>query len=894
MSSTAFSATVDVRTGDGLSVGLDGETGQVLRVRIGSKDVPLLAGALGGFSVAQFSPSEKLPNLLPNGSLEEMEGDNPRGWQLTGEHVLWDSTRNHTPGGKVSGKVGLPKEANREHPANSGGLVSEPIPANPNTLYYFSAWGMIGEQGSGGKMIVHELDSELKLIPKGNDIIRHPSIWSSPNVDSYAKWVRRSCAFLTSPECRFLRVSAFVWQGWGEFWADDVQLSLMPAEEEYLKGRLDKVQDGFRQQFHLGRDRKVLMDVCYESRPGCVLVRADIRDESPPAFGRALRFTFSLPVDIKGWWWHDDIQTKKRIEGNAIYKSVETLPLLEYSVYPVASVANNYCGLALAVPMDEPRIQNFHYDSKFGLCTTFDIGLSPLTTKIGPGKASFSFLIFHHEPAWGFRAAMKRYYEFFPQFFTKRVKQEGLWFYSVPIKPIANPEDFGLAFWAGYRIYKPDRMEREYARSKGMLISTYSSPWELTLMIPREARSSYKKMLSVLQEAAQHVSDKNLEQVSWENPPPVWPRQEVAQAALNSLPVLDDERPPMFWPWRSFFLNTDADLPEPNWALTWKKYFVESFLPEVDGFYFDNVTPVQIFDYMNFRPEHFAAADIPPSFCVTTGTPALPGLFSHYEFMQWLIPDLHAQGKFVSMNLYHDAFRYFAHFGDVIGSEVGAWGVVTKRNLANVEKRERCNIKRTLAYQKPVCNLLQEGSMEFPAPDISHEQVEEYIKHHLFYGFWPGINSLGSGKQNSWESHRYFARPDQYERDRDLFKRYIPVLRRICQAGWEPVTYATTSDPEVFIERFGYWEKGNLHFTIRNSAPEERKATVKAELAKLEEGKTHDVAYLVVQEVISGARLPARASAAPGEVEFDINLKGYDTTVVSVKSESAERLPEPR
>ncbi|MBM4078850.1 MAG: hypothetical protein FJ278_04055, partial [Planctomycetes bacterium] len=697
LATVALSAPAKIGTGDGLSLTLDGDTGRIVALSSGGKDVPLLKGVPGGLSVQQFLPPDALPNLAPNGSLEEMTGGNPKGWRLTGEHVSWDATRSHTPGGKASGKVGLPKEANKDNPVSSGALESDFIPATPDALYQLSAWGMIGEGGSGGNLFVRQLDAERKILWEGKFHVQPSVGWR----EEHGQWVKKSRTFRTKPECRFLQVYANIWKGWGEFWFDDVRLVVVTSEEERLAGMAESVEGGLRQQLRLGKDKKVLLTVRYESRPDSVRVRADIRDESPPASGRALRFTFALPVDATGWWWHEDMQTKKRIAGDAVCENLVKLPPLEYSTYPLASVTSEDCGLALAVPMDEPRIQKFRYDPQLGLCTSFDIGLSPLTTKIGPGTASFSFLILRHEPAWGFRAALKRYYEFFPQFFAKKVKQEGLWFYAVPMKPIPNPEDFGLVFYEGYRAD-----ELEYARQKGILVFPYIEPWGLRQLFPeakeRENMPPYEERLRQVREWAQTPSDKK-----WE----AGPRQEVAQALLNSLPLLADGKAPFkvdkYSVWAQWWmLNTDPDLPAPNRAVTCKKYLVDPLLPKVAGIYYDSVS-VWLANYENFRPEHLACANVPPSFSAERGAPTLPGLFSHVEFTQWLTGDLHAQGKLALLNLFADGYRYFAHLGDIEGSEIGSSG--RRRDLANVESPPLCNLRRALAYQKPVCNLLQEG-----------------------------------------------------------------------------------------------------------------------------------------------------------------------------------------
>jgi hypothetical protein len=51
---------------------------------------------------------------------------------------------------------------------------------------------------------------------------------------------------------------------------------------------------------------------------------------------------------------------------------------------------------------------------------------------------------------------------------------------------------------------------------------------------------------------------------------------------------------------------------------------------------------------------------------------------------------------------------------------------------------------------------------------------------------------------------RYFSNASLYNRDRPVFKKYVPILRAINRAGWQPVTYARVlDDMAVFVERWG-------------------------------------------------------------------------------------------
>src|SRR4029079_12194377 len=114
--------------------------------------------------------------------------------------------------------------------------------------------------------------------------------------------------------------------------------------------------------------------------------------------------------------------------------------------------------------------------------------------------------------------------------------------------------------------------------------------------------------------------------------------------------------------------------------------------------------------------------------------------------------------------------------------------------------------------------------------------VEKYMKRSLAYGIFPGFFS-----HNAAEGH-YFTRPELYDRDRGLFKKYVPLCKLVAQAGWEPITAARSSDEHVHLERFG---AGNVRFlTVFNDSGERRIATISMEgeapstSRELVEGKT--------------------------------------------------------
>jgi hypothetical protein len=99
--------------------------------------------------------------------------------------------------------------------------------------------------------------------------------------------------------------------------------------------------------------------------------------------------------------------------------------------------------------------------------------------------------------------------------------------------------------------------------------------------------------------------------------------------------------------------------------------------------------------------------------------------------------------------------------------------------------------------------------------EFSHELVEKYMKRCLAYGMFPGFFS-----HNASQGH-YFTRPELYERDRDLFKKYVPLCRLVAEAGFEPITHARSSDGQIYVERFA-----NRYLTVFNDSPERRSVTI--------------------------------------------------------------------
>ena len=97
--------------------------------------------------------------------------------------------------------------------------------------------------------------------------------------------------------------------------------------------------------------------------------------------------------------------------------------------------------------------------------------------------------------------------------------------------------------------------------------------------------------------------------------------------------------------------------------------------------------------------------------------------------------------------------------------------------------------------------------------------VERYMKRTMFYGFYPSFFSADASTKH------YFKNPALYNRDRDLFKKYVPLCKLIGEAGWCPETMAHAADTNLWLEQFG-----DRYFTIFNATDKPITSSVTIEI----------------------------------------------------------------
>ncbi len=571
---------------------------------------------------------------------------------------------------------------------------------------------------------------------------------------------------------------------------------------------------------------------------------------------RAVTVLFALPLDPEGWSWGEDARQSRRVEGQSEFVntvSVRSGAAQRMSRYPFGCIWNESAGLGIGIDMDCPAQYTIGFNSGTRqFFVAYDFGISADTKKF-PNEARFKFVVFRFDPGWGFRGALQKYYEIFPDQFTKRVKQEGVWMPFTDIARVPEHKDFGFAFQEGAPNVRFDD-------ANGIYSFYYVEPMSHWLALPAGCPRTYAAAVEVLRE---NLAGKDAE-------------QRRMGAATFSSGIQDKEGQFALYlvkaPWCDggvFTLNPDPDVPT-NSATPWNKASVMRHAIEdafrnnapkenasapdagLDGVYLDSLEMSA--SELNYRRDHFGGADVPLVFD-PEGRVCQLMIFNTWEFARATALDMHARHKLMFANGALWSFSFPAPLLDVLGTEVN-W---MREGRYSPDSDAVMNFRRAMSRQKPYCLLMNTDYRKF-TPEI----VERYFERCIFYGVWPGFfDEEAASKDPYWASKSAW-----YERDRKTFKRYIPLLRKVTAAGWEPVTLARADNPAMWIERFGKADGRDCCLAVHNSSdsPQEGIIVPDAGLRELSSRKE-------VQDLVTGEKCPR------SDKGWRVRLKPYQTAL---------------
>ena len=514
---------------------------------------------------------------------------------------------------------------------------------------------------------------------------------------------------------------------------------------------------------------------------------------------RYLTLYFALPLQKKAWSWGQDIN------GSVAIPEQSARPYEENTVqYPFATLTTPEAGVALAIPLDQPRNYRLAYNEQTGLFyAAFDVALTDLTTSAGKSlnEVTCDAYVYTFDPQWGFRAALQGYYDAFPQWFTKRVKRDGGWEIERIRKPGYTHEEI-LASGCRFAWEQAPDATAVWQHQNGILNTIYISPKYMNFGMADLAPSddAARARLQALA-AGDEAEWKKIEPLQYTQNYAVTPyavqhglkayHQLLAQACLASGVWTADGKLPLDVGYRDWIgdnglsmhisSNVEPAIPHGRGQLAFDlmdaiaRSYHEKIGLAPDGWALDSYV---CDDQLDYRAENFRYASVPLTFGRDELQPVSMIRLTMASWIDALARRSRPKDEVIFGNLVGN-FTFSVPQLDIFGSEA-SW-VHDPAFL------------RAMAYHRPVTSLLYT-----PKPDLQ-------IFFDFLYGIYPGRGIVQK----------------QYEE-------VVPVLDQITPAGWEPVTRAVTDAPRVRVERFGSGDHCYLVFHNNDPAARAFQVTVDA------------------------------------------------------------------
>ena len=468
-----------------------------------------------------------------------------------------------------------------------------------------------------------------------------------------------------------------------------------------------------------------------------------------------------------------------------------SMPLVEQSE-PKFAGEDTQGGIGVGIDLKTPAFFRTGYHSGTSeLYVAVDVALtreSPITT--------INFVRFSFDPKHTFRGALDAYYRLFPSYFASRTPEQGTWMPFTRISTIPHHEDFGFKFKEGHD-------ETAWDDEHDILTFRYTEPGTWWMALPESSPFTYE---GALEEAGRLAANNNPRALALF-------KSGMHDAEGQLIGRLSTE------PWlagRKGIVWSINDMPEiegGSFSLKWnpqifERYYLQTDREILDGEYVDSAEGY-VTAPLDFKREHFAAARTPLVFTQETHQPAIFKGLVFFEYVRSISEDMRRHNKLMFANSTPYQLCWLVPWFDILGTETdwnpgGQWSPAADATML---------YRRALSGQKPYCFLMNTDFTQFP-----YELSERFMKRSLAYGMFPGFFSADAS------TNTYFSQPELYERDRPLFQKYVPLCKLIAEAGWCPLTFATSSEPSMYIERFG-----SDYFTVFNDSQESRTTILRFE-----------------------------------------------------------------
>ncbi len=573
---------------------------------------------------------------------------------------------------------------------------------------------------------------------------------------------------------------------------------------------------------------------------------------------RAVTLAYCIPLDARGWTWWDDPQHSRIIEDDDVYYNpVDNTGIYEgrgcgvtgtSSRYPMAVLTNGKRTICLAVPLAPPRLVRLaYYPAEQQLRAEFDFGLSTIPEHF-PSCADAAVMAFEAPAEQAFRQALAIYHTCYPDVFERHSPRMGIWLPFADLAPIEHPEDFGFGFHelGAVELAAEDKNHRVGS----YLYTEPQSHWQTNYKY--EGRAQYADALAQIKEDAEkgdvyawavltsgcHIENGEyqiyLEPIAWTKAVPF---------GLNPAPNIPTTDYPG-WPNRA-----QCEMKRLSEALGW----LDKPPAGLDGIYVDSIEGWS--EIHNYRKEHWRVTEYPLTFSPDTKKVCLLNLWGTYAFVKALSEQLHDKGLTLMANDMFFRYWFYAPFVDFPGREFSWFKGEAFTPLAE----ERFLFLRAMSGRKPYLMLMNDNFE-------NGGHMEQYFQRCLFYGVFPSMFYAHDGV-----SAAYWTTPRFYDRDRELFKKYIPLVKHVAEAGWEPLTMAHAEPEDVRVERYGKTVQTGLYFTVHN--PDDSAREVRLALDKKALGLSRKAVFT---ELMSG--LPIKKSL--NRITLSLPANGYAVVVV--------------
>lgn len=577
------------------------------------------------------------------------------------------------------------------------------------------------------------------------------------------------------------------------FDAQPVALGDLPRHEAgFLVRDVQRADDGYAPIPVGGEAKGVRLSVVETPAADGATYRVTVEDRT--GRDRALTLVYAWPLPAGDLVFEEDPRTAVPLADNAPQRSdAQAMGCGAGGLnrWPFGAVSVGGRGFALGIDTAHPAYFRTAVHPRTRLLfIAFDLGLAPEKR-----TAAFAFRRFTF--TGGFRGALAAYAAREPDAFKTRVPEQGIWMPFRAIKSVENWQDFGFKF-------KEGNDETAWDDAHGIFTFRYTEPTTWWLSMDKAHGTNRFTMADCLAKVESLAAKGDPRARAWRGS--VMRDEDGARVGRV-----------MNTPWCRGAIWLLSPLPDiagvceykvKNTEADFAKFYAKPFPAGQDGEYIDSaegyLTPT-----LDFNRAVFAASDTPLVFSSDEDhRPALFKGLSMYEYVRRTAARVWPRGRFVMANGVPGRWPWLPAYVDVGGTETqwideeGRWRPESHRSLL---------YKRALSMGKPYCYLQNVDFEKFAYADM-----ENFMRHCVAYGLFPGCFS-----HNASEGH-YFTRPEVYNRDRPLFKKYVPLCKMLSEAGWRPVnTLVASTDARVFVEQFGA-----RYVTVFNSA----RATVKVRL----------------------------------------------------------------